>query len=170
MSTRPILLNIIFSFLLLSFVFGVSGQKDESSGNVAVDGRIIGYSMWSRITPINSLPQDAFLLLVLRGDKQLKANTFVKIRYRVTAQEQDDLPPELFEKSTVRSLVLKRDKTCDESTKTFIYGKSYEGFSDPNKKYLNLVVLPGAEEVSLPNQRLLPCYSFHRNRIEGNQP
>jgi hypothetical protein len=142
----------------------------DNNGKISVNGRIVGYSILSRLRlkhlQSTSAPHEAFLFLVVRGSKGLEAGKYVKIQYRVTAQHHKDLSPELFEESTVRSFILERDKSCDESTESFIYGNRFEELSsEDKKKFSNLFRLPGAEDFSLPDEQMLRCYSFDRDGI-----
>lgn len=146
---------------------GARQQEASKRESVSINGRLIGYSMLSQFRLISgrtaSLSHDAFLFLVNRGDKDAHGGKFIKLQYRTTPKQHEELPSEFFEDSRQRSFNVTREDTCGESTESFIRGVGPEGkeWEAVNKtRAPNLIHLPGAENVSLPEGKTLRCYSF----------
>src|SRR5919112_512913 len=155
--------------LLAPLGVGLAQRRDDSKQKrISVQGRIVGYSMLSQFRSRSghaiSPPHDAFLFLVQQSDEGLKAGEYIKIQYRATPEHQEDeLPPALFEESARRSFVVERDRTCDESAESFVHGSKTAGEEwniKGGKRFPNLVRLRGAENVFLPDEGMLRCYTF----------
>jgi hypothetical protein len=154
---------------------GIVRQQGASKRkHLSVKGRLIGYSMMSQFrwvsghTRTTSLPHDAFLFLVERGEGELKAGEFVKLQYRATPEHPEELPAAFFDESSQSSFLVERDRSCDESTESFIRGvgpKSEGWDAGEVTRPPNLVRLRGAENVPLPEGRTLRCYGFDRDGI-----
>jgi hypothetical protein len=165
---------LILFLLLPHLCVGVPRQHDESKpGRISVKGRIVGYSMRSRLRSaqgqVLSPPHDEFLFMVEQGDESLGAVKYIKIRYKVTPEHHEDLPLALFEESSRRPVTLERDETCDESMESFVYGNKFGNKrerAEARKRFPNLVRPRGAEDISLPEEGTLRCYSFEWDWIE----
>jgi hypothetical protein len=174
MKAKNKLVCLILLLLLSQLCMGVARLRGESKpGRISVKGRIVGYSMRSRLRSVQgqivSPPHDEFLFIAEQGDESLVAVKYIKIRYKVTPEHHENLPFALFEESSRRSVMLERDETCDESAESFVYGNKLEnrkGRAEPAKKFPNLVRLRGAEDIRLPEERALRCYSFEWDWIE----
>ena len=174
MYTKSSFFCIVSLLLIAPLGVGVVRQQDESKRtHISVKGRIVGYSMLAQFRLISghtiSPPHDAFLFLVQQSDAELGAGEYIKIQYRATPKHQEELPPALFEESSQRSFIVERDKTCDESAASFVHGDKPVGKGwdiKGAKRFPNLVRLRGAEDLRLPEGRMLRCYSFDWDGIE----
>ena len=152
----------------------IAQQRNSGPQKHSVKGRIIGYSMRSRLRSVQgrtiSSPQDAFLFLVEQGSVELTKGNYIKLQYRATPQHSEELPSAFFEEAGERLFVIQRDETCDESTESFIEGEKFAGnksITETEKGYSNLIRLRGAENIRLPLVRVLRCYLFESAGI-GN--
>lgn len=174
MCCKNCFLCVVLLLCLVPLGMGVGRRQDEPKRKrISVKGRLIGYSMRSQFRMLSgriiSLPQDAFLFLLEQADGELGSGEYVKLQYRATPKSREELPSALFEKSTRRAFVVERDQTCDESVKSFVgWGKPVgeEWDAGDAKRIPNLVRLPGAEDIPLPEDRMLPCYSFEWASVE----
>lgn len=156
-------------FLSPLAIAGLRQRGEPKRGRITVRGRIVGYSIRSALRPMHGKfltpPHDEFLFLVERGGEDLEGVRHIKIRYRVTQQHQESLPSALFQESVERTFALNRDETCDEATESFVYGDKGRD-AKAAKRFPNLVRLQGAEEIPLPEGRVLRCYSFDWDGFE----
>jgi hypothetical protein len=174
MNPKNCFFSILFLLPLVPLGMSVMHQQDEVKRNlISVKGRIIGYSMLSQFRLVHgqtsSPPHDAFLFLVQQSNKGIETSKYIKIQYRATPKHQEELPPALFEESSPRLFVVQRDETCDESAASFVRGNKPVGKGwdiKGAKRFPNLVRLRGAENVRLPKEGMLRCYSFDWDGIE----
>lgn len=174
MKAKNAIFCILFFLLLTPFGMSIPRQQNESKRKqVLVKGRIIGYSMRSRLRSVQgraiSPPHDAFIFLVEWGNEELRHEKHIKVQYRATPQHHEDLPSALFEESSQRSFVLEKDETCDELMESFIYGDEFESKEssvEAAKRFPNLARLRGAENILLPAEQALRCYNFEWDSIE----
>lgn len=167
MNNKKELLGISMFLLLSAFGMDIAQQRNSGTQKHSVKGRIIGYSMRSRLRSVQgrtiSSPRDAFLFLVEQGNVELTKGDYIKLQYRATPQHSEELPSALFEEAGERLFVIQRDEACDESSESFIEGEKFAGnkiITETEKRFPNLVRLRGAESIRLPEQRILRCYLF----------
>lgn len=168
-------LFFITLFLLFVPLCMRGGQRPEGAEprRQTIKGSIVGYSFLATLRMLNgdslSDPHDEFLFMVEEGDRELTKLKYIKIRYKVTPQHYDALPSEMFEVDRQRSVVLERDKTCDESAKSFIQGKKFaikKSLAGVLKDYPNLIRVHGMENTRLPVKGMFRCFSFEWDDIE----
>ena len=174
LNNRKNLLCISMFLLFSALGMDIAQQRNSVTKKYSVKGRIIGYSMRSRLRSVQgrtiSSPRDAFLFLVEQGSKELTKGDYIKLQYRATPQHSEELPSALFEEAGERLFVIQRDETCDESSESFIEGEKFarnEIMTETEKTFPNLVRLRAAENIRLPDDRVLRCYLFESAGI-GN--
>ncbi|MEO6391387.1 MAG: hypothetical protein ABIP75_06000 [Pyrinomonadaceae bacterium] len=160
-------IHCLATVFALSTSFGFANQFGPNRNIIFLSGRVVGYSVSSSIRStqgsIISAPHDAFLFIVDNGADGIGNDEYVKIQLRSDPRNVKELPSNMFEADRRRSILVTRDESCDETVESFYYGYRFKTQLQDLKQMRenpDVIMLEGSEELKLPMDIRLRCFSF----------